>query len=554
MADEEATATIDTDRRGGWSTFPFIIIAVTGLTISASGWLSNLIVFFIEQFNIKSIQAAQISNVINGSSNFFPIAGAILADSLLGNFLVISISSVISLLGLILLTLSATLHSLRPPRCDSSVEGCKGPSSIQFGVLYTAITLVALGMGGTRFTIATMGADQFDNAKHQGTFFNWFFFSLYAASVIGFTAIVYVENDVSWGLGFGLCFAFNAVGLAVFVGGKGYYRHVKPKGSPFTKLAKVLVASIRKKKVAASSESNDYYHGEIGDTKSLAVGPTATFRFLNKAAMKTEDDKKDGQITESWSLCTVQQVEDLKNLIRIFPLWSTSIFLSIPIGIQSSLMVLQALSMDRHLGPHFNIPAGSFLVFTLVATNISLSIIDRVLFPMWKKVRRHSMTPLKRVGIGHVLNIIGMAVSAVVEARRLSVVRSHNLTHETGTIVPMLALWLVAPLAIVGVGQAFHFSGQVALYYQEFPVSLKSTATAMISLLVAIGFYLSTAMIDLIQRVTGWLPDNINEGRLDNVFWLMVIIGVINFGYVIGCATLYRYKNVEDSEEISDSS
>ncbi|PIA28753.1 hypothetical protein AQUCO_06700043v1 [Aquilegia coerulea] len=74
----------------------------------------------------------------------------------------------------------------------------------------------------------------------------------------------------------------------------------------------------------------------------------------------------------------------------------------------------------------------------------------------------------------------------------------------------------------------------------------------MISLLVAAGFYLSTALIDLIQKVTGWLPDNINEGRIDNVFWVLVVIGVINLGYYITCAMLYRYKNVENAEEKSE--
>ena len=95
----------------------------------------------------------------------------------------------------------------------------------------------------------------------------------------------------------------------------------------------------------------------------------------------------------------------------------------------------------------------------------------------------------------------------------------------------MLALWLFPQLVLVGIGEALHFPGPVSLYYQEFPTSLKSTSTAMIALIIGISFYLSTALIDLVRRVTGWLPDNINDGRLDNVYWLLVVGGVINFGY-----------------------
>ncbi|KAI3982112.1 hypothetical protein MKX01_019018 [Papaver californicum] len=151
--------------------------------------------------------------------------------------------------------------------------------------------------------------------------------------------------------------------------------------------------------------------------------------------------------------------------------------------------------MDRHIGTHnFKIPAGSFLVFTLVATAISLTLIDRFLVPTYQKLMRQPLTPLQWIGIGPVLTIVSMAASAIVERERLSIVWSDQLTSST-TAVSMSALWLVIPLALVGVGEAFHFPGQVALYYQEFPASLHSTSTAMISLLVAVRFCLCSVVI-----------------------------------------------------------
>ncbi|KAK7840106.1 protein nrt1/ ptr family 2.5 [Quercus suber] len=32
---------------------------------------------------------------------------------------------------------------------------------------------------------------------------------------------------------------------------------------------------------------------------------------------------------------------------------------------------------------------------------------------------------------------------------------------------------------------------------------------------------MSTALIDVVQRVTRWLPNNINNGRLDNMYWFI---------------------------------
>lgn len=72
--------------------------AMAGLTLAGGGWVSNLIVYLIQVFNLKSIDAAQVSNIVNGGSSLFPIVAAIMADSFLGCFSVVSIFSCISLL------------------------------------------------------------------------------------------------------------------------------------------------------------------------------------------------------------------------------------------------------------------------------------------------------------------------------------------------------------------------------------------------------------------------------------------------------------------------
>ena len=123
---------------------------------------------------------------------------------------------------------------------------------------------------------------------------------------------------------------------------------------------------------------------------------------------------------------------------------------------------------------------------------------------------------------------------------------AHTRHLSAGSVTPMLGLWLFPQLVLVGVGEAFHFPGQVSLYYQEFPTSLRSTSTAMISLLIAIAFYLSTALIDLIRRTTTWLPEDLNDGRVDNVYWLMTGIGLINFFGFLVCAKMYKYKNTNE--------
>lgn len=552
--DTETTLSIATHskRAGGWITFPFIIASTAALTLAGGGWMSNLIVYLIQEFRIKSIDAAQIFNVVNGSTSFIPVIAAIIADSFLGCYTVVWISSFISFLGITLLFLTSSIHSLRPPSCElDGSSSCQDPTKLQFTALYTGIILASIGIGGLRSTLTTMGADQFSKPKDQGVYFNWYFVTSYLVSVISSTAMVYIEDNISWALGFGLSVGANLLGLLIFLLGSRFYYLAKPEKSPFTGIARVIVATLRKWNVPVSCESEDYYYGhdaELNNHEPAAV-PTKSFRFLNHAALKTGGDiSSNGSNANPWKTCTVQQVEQFKNLIKIFPLWSSSIFLATPIGIQSSLAVLQSLTMDRRIGPHFSIPAASILVFVLLATAIFLIIWDRFLMPACQSLLNLTLTPLQRIGTGHILTIISICISAVVEKKRLNVAKS----NEDSKVVPMSVLWLVPQLAVMGIGEAFHFPGQVDLYYQEFPVSLKSLSTAMIYLIIAIAFYLSTALIDLVRKVTKWLPNDINNGRLDKVYWVLVATGVVNFGYYLVCACLYKYQN--DDNKVEESS
>ncbi|XP_027926930.1 protein NRT1/ PTR FAMILY 2.6-like [Vigna unguiculata] len=525
--------------RGGWRSFPFIIGSTAGMSLGGAGVIGNLIVYLIREFNVKSINAAQVGNVTNGSSSLFPIVAAIMADSFFGSFSVALLSCFLSFLGTVIFVLTTMIGSLKPIPCDNGSEACNPPSEFQYAILYGAIALCALGFGGARFTTASLGANQFNEAKHQDTFFNWFFLTWYMASVVSFTGIFYLQDNVSWAWGFGICSVATFIGLIILVLGYRFYRLDKPQGSAFFDLARVLVASIRKWKSQLSSATKDYYSSkdEILPMQP-ATTPAKRLRFFNRAALITDGDLRlDGSIGKPWRLCTVEQVENFKAMIGILPLWSSSIFLSVPIGIQASMTVLQALATDRKIGHHFNFPAGSISVIPLISTSIFLTFLDRVIWPAWNKFNDKSPTTLQRIGTGHVLNVVGMVASALVESKRLKMV--HSNPSETMSI-----LWLLPPLVLVGVGESFHFPAQVAFYYQQLPHSLKNTSTSMISVIIGISFYLSTALINEVQKITDWLPDNINEGKLDRFYWMMASIGGINFLYYLLCSSLYKHTKM----------
>ncbi|KAJ4910371.1 Protein NRT1/ PTR FAMILY 2.6 [Raphanus sativus] len=504
--DGEAPMSADSTTKrqnGGWITFPFMIATLLFLSLAVLGWLFNLIVFLIEKFNMKSIAAAQVTNIVSGCTFMFPVVGAIAADSFFGTIPVISFSAFISLMA----------QTMR-----DSVKPMRFPSKIQLSVLYSAITLACVGAGGSRFTLATAGANQFKKIKDQSSFFNWFFFTWYFAAAISTTAIVYAEENISWTFGFGLCLAANLFGFFVFLSGKDSTNMTTP-WEVHSQVYYASFSAVHKRKAEISIGNKDYH------SESKAV-PTKSF--------------------------SVQQVEDFKVVIRIIPLALATLFLSTPIATQLSLTVLQGLVMDRSLGPKFKIPAGSLQVVTLLSTCSFIIVNDRLLYPFYQKLTGEFPTPLQRVGIGHVLNILSMALTAIVEAKRLKIVENGHFL-ESSSVADMSALWLFPSLVIVGIGEAFHFLGNVALCYQEFPASMKNTATSITSVVIGICFYTSTALINLIQRTTDWLPDDINHGRVDNVYWVLVIGGVLNLGYFLMCSWIYKYRNLEDDDHEKDS-
>jgi peptide/histidine transporter 3/4 len=141
-----------------------------------------------------------------------------------------------------------------------------------------------------------MGANQFEAAADRDVFFNWYFIFFYASSVLGATVIVYVQDTVSWTLGFGISCAASVVGLAALLVGARYYRQPAAQGSPFTGLARVIVAAVRKRKVnVVASQELKFYNGlgrSDADSKTddCVLSPSDSFRYEKCLSGGARDD------------------------------------------------------------------------------------------------------------------------------------------------------------------------------------------------------------------------------------------------------------------------
>lgn len=81
--------------------------------------------------------------------------------------------------------------------------------------------------------------------REKESFFNWFYLAINVGSLIACTGIVYVQDTISWTVGFALPAAAMATAVLLFLAGSRQYRHVAPTESPMARVVKVVAAAIK---------------------------------------------------------------------------------------------------------------------------------------------------------------------------------------------------------------------------------------------------------------------------------------------------------------------
>ncbi|CAN1824861.1 Protein NRT1/ PTR FAMILY 1.2 [Linum perenne] len=498
---------IETRKQGGLITMPFIIGNEAFEKVASYGVAPNMIMYLMKDYKMGVAKAANILFLWSAATNFMPLFGAFLSDSFLGRYLTITIGSFFTLLGTILLWLTAMLPQTKPPSvCNTD---CVNPTATapQLALLFSALALMSIGAGGIRPCSLAFGADQVDNranpAKNKRileTFFGWYYASTALSVLIALTAVVYIQDRFGWRLGFGIPVILMFLSALLFLVASPFY--VKHKAT-----------------------------------------------FLNKACIiinRDNDVTPDGLATNPWRLCTVDQVEELKAIIKVIPIWSSGIMLSINTS-QTSFPLLQASSMDRHLTSAFQIPAASYSMFLVVTIIVWVVLYDRAILPLASKLwgRPVKLSTKLRMGLGLVVSSLSMVAAATVEnARRKKAIQEGYLNNPIA-VVNMSAMWLVPQYVLLGLAESLNAIGQIEFYYSEFPKSMSSIASCLFGVGMGVASLLSSVILSVVNKTTskdgkqGWINDNINQARYDNYYWVLAIMGAVNVVYFLLCSWAY---------------
>ncbi|KAK6927063.1 Proton-dependent oligopeptide transporter family [Dillenia turbinata] len=538
---------------GTWKACPYILGNECCERLAYYGMSSNIVLYFSYQLNEHSTTAAKNQSNWSGTCYITPLIGAFLADAYLGRYWTIALFSIIYVIGMTLLTLTASVPGLKPTCISKDV--CD-PTGTQVAVGFLALYLVALGTGGIKPCVSSYGADQFDDAdenekKHKSSFFNWFYLSINIGALVAASVLVYIQNNVSWAWGFGIPAVAMAIAVVSFFSGTRLYRNQKPGGSPLTRLCQVIAASLKKYKVQVPADKSLLY--ETADAESAIQGSrkldhTKDFSFFDKAAVVVDSDKVK-EPADPWKLCTVTQVEELKAIIRLLPVWATGIVFSTVYNQMGNMFVLQGEQMDAYVGnSNFQIPSASLSIFDTISVIIWVPIYDRIIVPTARKYTGHKngITQLQRMGIGLFISIFSMISAGILEVERLNYVKRHN-SYDTKK-VPISIFWQVPQYFIIGCAEVFTFIGQLEFFYDQAPDSMRSMCAALSLTTVALGNYLSSLLVTIVTSIStkggkaGWIPDNLNYGHLQNFFWLLAVLSVLNLIAFLFVAKWYTYK------------
>ncbi|TVT99738.1 hypothetical protein EJB05_54877 [Eragrostis curvula] len=548
-------------RSGGWIAGGLILVNQGLATLAFFGVNVNLVLFLTRVLQQGNGEAANNVSKWTGTVYMFSLIGAFVSDSYWGRYKTCAIFQGIFVLGLALLSLSSRLYLIRPGGCGMEHAPCGPHSGKELGIFYIALYMIAFGNGGYQPNVATFGADQFDEedpaeAHSKVSFFSYFYLALNLGSLFSNTFLSYIEDNGSWALGFWVSTAAAATALALFLCGTFRYRYVQPGGNPIGRVVQVAVAACRNRNAEESQGVVCLYEGDEKDDCSggRKLVHTQGFSFLDRAAYADTDSKLQGK-RDPWKLCTVTQVEEVKSILRLLPIWLCTILYSVVFTQMASLFVVQGAAMRRTTPfPGFSVPPSSMSAFDILTVAATIFLYRRFVCPLLARFtgRRTGPTELQRMGFGLVVGAMAMATAGTVE-----LFRKDRATAAMSSDLHIM--WQAPQYALIGLSEVMMYVGQLEFFNGEMPDGLKSFGSALCMMSMSLGNYFSDVIVSAVTKVTttrgrpGWIPADLNEGHLDRFYFLLAVLAVADFAVYLVYASRYGSgKAVDGRSDVDD--
>mmetsp|Transcript_35266 Transcript_35266/g.111039 ORF Transcript_35266/g.111039 Transcript_35266/m.111039 type:complete len:612 (-) Transcript_35266:455-2290(-) len=556
------------------SVTPYILVTEFCERLTYYGLAGSLVLFMQSRLNYSNADADVQFSIWSGFCYVTPLVGGWLADTYLGRYKTILILSTLYLGGLVLMVFGAI------PGHESEI------------VIYPALYIIAMGTGGIKPNVSTFGADQFndndpEDAKEKGAFFNWFYWSINLGALVSYTAVAYVAQygvtglgGEEWGFFLGFMIPAISMGLAIlaFIVGTPKFIIKPPGGSVLGEACSMVYeAAVTRRNVVADV---DYW--------------------LFRASVQ-----HGGNYEHKFVVGVSYVMKLMPVLLLMIPYW-------LCYSQMSTTFQNQGCQMDLSIGDDFEIPVSALNLFDTVAILMLAPVFVKVVFPYFEN-RNMPLTMLQKIGIGFGFSMLAMGTAGVLEIVRKQHTHDEeysglesflNTENEISACkdksdydprvfqdyysgdgdkpqncwstcetmdgdklsidciecdpVPVVSsvsiFWQVPQFLLVGTSEILSSVVAMELFYNQCPSNMRSITAALNLLTTALG---SWACIPLVLIVNAdpdnkWMPDDLNEGHLEYVFAVIVIIMLVTLAVYCKWASGYTYVKPEDLEAIDD--
>jgi len=420
-------ATKDTDMNGENRPNPlyysaiFIIVTEFCERVAYYGFAGSLVLFFQTQFGYNNEEADVQFSVWAGMAYCTPLIGGFVADKYLGRYNTILVFSTIYLIGLCM------------------VVGGADPNNMDETLFFFGMYVIALGTGGIKPNVSTLGADQFDDRypverKGKESFFNYFYWSINLGACLSYTFVAYICQEGAPGLG-GKKFAFVAgfsiptilmfFAIIIFVLGTPRYKHKgKPEhGSRLEQTFYILYEALWTRRQATIPMAN-----AMDDSGSTNSSNGSQQDSLSGKKM-TDGHKLDRACKKNGGSFEDNDVECVKLLVRITPFLGALVLFWGIYSQMSTAFQNQACQMDPQLGD-INVPVSFMQLFDTIAIIILVPCFDMWIYPALHR-SGFKVGLLTRMGWGFLFAAAAMAVAGFVETSRLHLARDPGDYYDT---------------------------------------------------------------------------------------------------------------------------
>jgi len=198
----------------------------------------------------------------------------------------------------------------------------------------------------------------------------------------------------------------------------------------------------------------------------------------------------------------------------------------------STNFILQACQMDLRVGSGQITPAQMNLLDSGVIIAM-VPVFDAFIYPAIGRWRGKIPTPLEKMAVGFMFGVLSMVCAGIVEIFRKQapiVFGSFSNCEGSPAMNGLSVFYQVPQYMLIGIAEILISIPAYDLFYAEVPVAMRSVCQAVNLLTTSFGGFVAAGITNIFSS---WLPDNLNLGHMEYVYFFLGGLCLINTGLYV---------------------